>query len=160
MTFRFPLYSSRLALVAKMIGAAVPFLNFFRPEPTWPVPLKQLRVQSKDTLGFATAELLGRRGFDLLPNYETHDLIHALLQYKTTTTGELELQAFMLGNRSASFEGKILLLLGLLVLPELCPLLTQAYRRGRTANERLDDWEFATLVDHPIITLRNRLGIE
>ena len=160
MTFRFPLFSNRLALVAKMIGAAVPLLNFFRPEPSWPVPLEQLRVHSKDTLGFATAELLGQRGFDLLPNYETHDMIHALLQYKTTTTGELELQAFMFGNRSASFEGRILLILGLLIVPELSPRLIHAYRRGRTANERLEDWEFTQLVDQPIVTLRIKLGIE
>lgn len=105
--------SVRMKLLARLIGASVPVSNLLRRPRPWPYTLDELRRFSPGTLGAETAVFLDARRFGFLPQYETHDVIHTLLDYKTTTSGELRLQAFMLGNRSASFAGRVLFLIGL-----------------------------------------------
>jgi hypothetical protein len=142
-----------------MIGASVPFLNLFRKTPPWPHPLEELKRFPPRSLGAEIAAFLGGRGLDFLPQYETHDAIHTLLGYTTSTTGELRLQAFMWGNQSASFAGRVLLLMGLMMLPELWPQLKQDYQRGRQA-QHLASWDIPRLLKEDIGLLRKRLEPE
>src|SRR4051812_24638605 len=109
----------RKRIVAWMINKAVPRLNVFRHPKPWPYSLDELRTFPRGSLGLEMAYFLGSRGFGLLPKYETHDGVHTLLNYRTSTTGELQLQAFMWGNSSSSFAGRVLFLIGLISLPEL-----------------------------------------
>jgi len=148
--------SLRLRALARMIGASVPLLNLFRTPRPWPYSLEELKGFPPQSLGAEIATFLGVRGFDFLPQYETHDAIHTLLGYGTSTTGELRLQAFMWGNQSASFAGRVLLLLGLTMLPELWPQLKADYQRGRQA-KHLASWEMSSLLREDIEGLRKRL---
>ena len=65
----------------------------------------------------------------------------------------------MLGNRSASFAGRVLFLIGLVVLPELWPKLKEDFRRGRRS-ARVARLDIATLLDENVDALRARLGLE
>jgi ubiquinone biosynthesis protein Coq4 len=148
----------RRRLVARLIGTSVPYLNWFRRPQPFPLELAELRGLPAGSLGAETAAFLDRRGFGFLPQYETHDVTHALLGYGTTTTGELRLQAFMCGNRSASLAGRLLLLLGALLLPELWPQLQEDYRRGRVARQ-LKPVNWVAAVQQEARALRWELGI-
>ncbi len=148
----------RSRLVARLIRASVPFLNLIRRPPPFPFVLADLRQLPAGSLGAETAAFLDQRRFDFLPKYETHDIIHTLLGYDTTTTGELRLQAFMLGNRSASLAGQVLFVLGALLLPELWRQLVQDFQRGRRA-DRLSALNLTVVLHEPCDTLRTDLRL-
>ena len=93
----------RKKVLGWMIIESVPLLNRFRRPTFWPYTLEELRQFPPGTLGAELAAFLDIRHLNFLPQYETHDAIHLLLNYDTTVTDELRLQAFMLGNGSTSF---------------------------------------------------------
>lgn len=157
MVNNFPLFEWRLKILARMIGSSVPFLNFFRKPKNWPITLEEMSNLEPGTLGAETALFLKRRNFDLLPQYEDHDMIHTLLGYNTNTSGELRLQAFMWGNGSSSFEGRVLFLIGLLMFPELRKVLHEDYRRGKKAVQKIGKWDFTELLERDITLLRQSL---
>lgn len=147
----------RKRVVAWMINKAVPTLNIFRNPAVWPYTLEEMRQYPHGSLGFETTAFLDKRGFGLLPKYEVHDAVHTILGYNTTTVGELKLQAFMWGNESSSFAGRVLFLIGLLTLPELWKELRLDYERGKKASERIESWDIASLIYEELGTLRLQL---
>ncbi len=150
-------FQTRKKLVAWMINKAVPTLNIFRYPKAWPYTLEEMRKFPEGTLGYDMAEFLDKRSFGLLPKYEVHDAAHTILKYNTTTVGELKLQAFMWGNGSSSYAGRVLFLMGLFILPELWQELKLDYERGRQAVERIGDWDMESLVNREINALRLQL---
>ena len=122
----------RERLVTHLIGDYVPLLNLIRRPAPWP-RLEQLRAQPAGTLGREVAGYLDARGLPFKVRYENHDAIHAVLDYETNIRGEMELQAFMWANRSSSPAGRVLFVVGGLVLPEQWSAMTRAFRRGRAA---------------------------
>ncbi len=148
----------RSRLLAYLIAASVPILSGFRRPPPFPFALDDLRQLPAGSLGAETAAFLDQRRFDFLPKYETHDVIHTLLGYDTTTTGELRLQAFMFGNRSASIAGQVLFALGALLLPELWRQLAQDFQRGRRA-ARLSALNLTVVLHEPCDSLRTGLRL-
>jgi hypothetical protein len=153
---KLPLYKFRMSLLARMIGASVPVLNRFRKPTPFPYLLNELRVFPTGSLGAETAQFLDARSFDFLPQYETHDVFHTLLGYGTSTTGELRLQAFMWGNQSSSFAGRVLFILGLMLTPELWPQLQKDMERGRRS-VRVAELDIPRLLPDSLDTLRLRL---
>jgi hypothetical protein len=65
--------------------------------------------------------------------YENHDAIHAILDYETNIQGEMKLQAFMWADGSSSPAGRVLFVVGGLLLPEQWSAMRRAYRRGEAA---------------------------
>lgn len=153
---KLPLYKFRMSLLARMIGASVPMLNRFRKPPPFPYQLNELRDFPAGSLGAETAHFLDSRSFDFLPQYETHDVFHTLLGYGTSTTGELRLQAFMWGNNSSSFAGRVLFVLGLVLTPELWPQLRKDMERGRHS-VRVAELDIPKLLPDSVDSLRLRL---
>lgn len=148
----------RMKLLKGMIIRAVPLLNKFRPRAEWQHSLEELRHFPPNTWGAELATFLDARRFpDFLTNYEAHDAFHTLLDYDTNVIGELRLQAFMLGNRSASFAGRILLGLGVLMLPELWPQLQYDLSRGRQS-DCVGQWHVPTLLACTIAPLQARIA--
>lgn len=147
----------RKRFVAWMIHRAVPALNVFRNPKPFPYTLEEMRKFPYGTLGYEVAAFLDKRDFDLLPKYEIHDAVHTILKYNTTTVGELKLQAFMWGNKSSSFAGRVLFLIGICVLPELWNELRLDLERGRNAKERIDDWDMASKFGMDMSTIRLQL---
>lgn len=96
---------------------------------------------------------------------ETHDLLHVLTGYDTDVIGELELQAYALGNLGIRTAALILLVgtLGQLKnrqagveLSSYARRLWAAYRRGRASRQFLGFW-FEHHWETPVATLRTRL---
>ena len=148
----------RSRLLAGLIAASVPLLNRFRRPRPFPYTLEELRRLPPASLGAATAAFLDQRQFGFLPEYETHDVVHTLLGYDTTTSGELRLQAFMWGNRSASTAGRVLLVMGAALLPELWRQLREDFRRGTRA-QRLAALDLRVVVHEGCDQLRTDLKI-
>jgi len=147
-----------MTLLEWMIIRAVPALNRFRPRADWQHSLDDLRHFPAPSWGASLADFLDTRRFaDFLPNYEAHDAFHTLLEYDTHVVGELRLQAFMVGNRSASFAGRVLLVLGSLFLPELWSQLRHDFVRGRQS-ECVEHWYVPSLLEHAIEPLRARIA--
>jgi ubiquinone biosynthesis protein COQ4 len=96
---------------------------------------------------------------------ETHDLLHVLTGYGTDVVGEMELQAYVLGNLGIPTAVLILLVgtLGQLKDPqsgcgrsEYLRRVWAAYHRGRASQLFLDFW-FEHHWETPVATLRARL---
>lgn len=141
------------------IEKAVPVLNRFRNTTKWPYELTQMRRFRTNTLGKEMAIFLDERELALLPKYEAHDALHVLLGYGTTPKEELKLQGFMLGNGSASFGGRILSILGLLIKPEYFGSFKVEYRRGKRAGS-LRNINIESCLTTDLDLLRNELGLE
>ncbi|QRN93546.1 hypothetical protein JRI60_30730 [Archangium violaceum] len=96
---------------------------------------------------------------------ETHDLLHVLTGYGTDVVGEMELQAYVLGNLGLRTTMFVLLngTLGQLKAPqtgversEYVRRLWAAFRRGLASPRFLDFW-FEEHWETPVATLRARL---
>ncbi|WNG16959.1 Coq4 family protein [Cystobacter fuscus] len=96
---------------------------------------------------------------------ETHDLLHVLTGYATDVVGEMELQAYLLGNLGLRTTMFVLLngTIGQLKAPqsgversEYLRRVWAAYRRGRASPRFLDFW-FEEHWETPVATLRARL---
>lgn len=148
---------ARFMLLERMIIGSVPVLNRLRPRSNWQHTLADLRHLPPNSWGISVASFLDQRGFDdFLPNYEAHDAFHTLLDYDTNVIGELRLQAFMLGNRSASLAGRVLFILGSMIMPELWSQLRHDFMRGRQS-ERLAQWNVPALLAKPLEHLQTQI---
>jgi hypothetical protein len=158
MKFVSALHTLRVTTLEWMIIEAVPILNRFRQRSGWVHSLDDLRHFPEGSWGAYLARFLDLRGFDdFLPNYETHDAFHTLLGYETDVIGEMRLQAFMLGNRSASFAGRVLFVLGCFLLPELWPQLRLDLARGRQSPQ-IRQWNIPALLACDLYHLKQLLG--
>ncbi len=122
----------RERFITHLIGDYVPLLNLVRNPTPWPT-LKALREFPDGTLGREVAAFLDARGLPFKVRYENHDAIHALLGCETDIRGEMEVQAFLWANRASSPAGRILFLVGGLLLPEQWSAMRAAYHRGHAA---------------------------
>jgi len=96
---------------------------------------------------------------------ETHDVLHVLTGYATDVVGEMELQAYALGNLGIRTAAFILLLSSFQLIKaplsgvgrsEYMRRLWAAFRRGRASPLFLDFW-FERNWETPVATLRARL---
>jgi ubiquinone biosynthesis protein COQ4 len=96
---------------------------------------------------------------------ETHDLLHVLTGYGTDVMGEMELQAYVLGNLGIRSPVLILLFSSFIHIKEqpsgfemsaYLRRLRAAYQRGRASPQFLDFW-FEHHWETPVATLSARL---
>lgn len=116
-----------------LIERAVPILNFFRQAPYWTHSMDDLRILPQKSVGRDLAFFIDNQNLMLLPKYEVHDVLHVILGYGTTPIEEMKLQGFMIGNRSSTFGGKVLFVLGLVIKPEYWKQVKKELKRGRHA---------------------------
>ncbi|MEY4589737.1 MAG: hypothetical protein RL497_1813 [Pseudomonadota bacterium] len=149
----------RHQIVAKLIRWSVPFLNIFRNPEAWPYSLEALERMDKESLGWALFDFLNSRGLGYLPKYEIHDSYHALVGYGTTVTDELKLQAFMWGNKNATFAGKTLFIIGYIVFPGKHKMLQKEISRGKKAMP-LSSVDISKMMHKNLTSLRKDLCID
>ena len=95
---------------------------------------------------------------------ETHDLHHILTGYSTDAVGEMEVQAFALGNMGFRVSVMILAFAALLRPHRLPPMWTYwdrlklAWRRGK-ASKNLFDARYEQYLEQPVEALRRALEI-
>ncbi|MFZ5445587.1 MAG: Coq4 family protein [Myxococcota bacterium] len=143
------------------------------------VDLEALAKQPEGTVGRAFAEYFVKNKIEpfstpyevrnevdyLIKWYrETHDLHHILTGYGTDAVGEMEVQAFALGNLGFRVSVMILMFAALLRPHDLPPMwkywdrLQVAYRRGR-ASANLFDVRYDQYLDATVDSLRQALRI-
>ncbi|MBD2554109.1 hypothetical protein H6G51_12530 [Limnothrix sp. FACHB-708] len=135
------------------------------------VTREQLQACPPQSLGREWIELVTRNGYPLLTSgprrKQLHDAIHVLTGYDTDDWGELEVQAFLLGCKFRHLHLPIVA--GLLRRLGRSGQLTgpwrdrvrAAYRRGQAAADTFDpdNWPAEYLLDMPVVTVRECLGI-
>ncbi len=146
----------RERFVTHLIGDYVPVLNLVRKPTPWPT-LAQLRGYPVGSLGREVAAYLDARCLPFKVRYENHDAIHCILDYDTTIRGEMELQAFMWANDSSSPAGRILFVIGGLLLPEQWAAMGAAFRRGMRAAP-IEEGRLPFRLEEPLDTVRLRLA--
>ncbi len=146
----------RERFVTHLIGDYVPVLNLVRRPKPWPT-LAALRDFPSGTLGREVAVYLDERDLPFKVRYENHDAIHCITGYETNIRGEMELQAFMWSNASSSPAGRILFVVGGLLLPEQWPAMREAYARGKNAAP-MEEWRLPDRLFEPLDRIRSRLG--
>src|SRR5688572_24526813 len=92
---------------------------------------KQLQALPEGTLGNDIAKCLEKNGLRLVPNYESHDLKHVLLDFKMTPVDEIRMQAFMLGNGNYTLPSFAIFIFGVLFLPDLWTTFFKDFKNGR-----------------------------
>jgi ubiquinone biosynthesis protein Coq4 len=145
----------RERLVTLLIRDSVPVLNLVRRPTPWPT-LGELRSYPEGTLGREVAAYLDERGLPFQVHYENHDAIHAILDYETNIQGEMKLQAFMWANGSSSPAGRVLFVLGGLLLPEQWAAMFRAFGRGRAARP-IEEWRLPFRLREPLTAVRETL---
>ncbi len=114
---------------------------------------RQLKELPDGTLGKDIATCLKKNGLRLVPNYESHDLKHVLLDFKMTPVDEIRMQAFMLGNRNYSFPSFSIFIFGALFLPDLWTTFYKDFLNGRSAKP-ISSWSIEDYAHCETSTLR------
>jgi hypothetical protein len=91
---------------------------------------RQLQELPDGTLGKDIANCLEKNNLRLVPNFESHDLKHVLLNFKMTPIDEIRMQAFMLGNGNYSIPSFAIFIFGALLLPDLWTTFYKDYKNG------------------------------
>jgi len=91
---------------------------------------RQLKELPNGTLGKDIANCLEKNNLRLVPNFESHDLKHVLLNFKMTPVDEIRMQAFMLGNGNYSIPSFAIFIFGALLLPDLWTTFYKDYKNG------------------------------
>ncbi|MBN8684222.1 MAG: hypothetical protein J0L99_16365 [Chitinophagales bacterium] len=94
---------------------------------------RQLQELPDGTLGKDIAKCLEQNNLRLVPNYESHDLKHVLLDFKMTPVDEIRMQAFMLGNGNYSVPSIAIFIFGALFLPDLWITFYKDYKNGQNS---------------------------
>ncbi len=102
------------------------------------------------------AAYLDARGLPFKVRYENHAASHAILDYETNIRGEMEVQAFLWANCSSSPAGRILFVLGGLLLPEQWDAMRDAYHRGLAARP-IEEARLPSRLREPLARVRDAL---
>ena len=113
-----------------------------------------LKKMPEGTLGNDIAKCLADNQLRLVPNFESHDLKHVLLDFKMTPVDEIRMQAFMLGNGNYTFPCFIILLFGALLLPAKWAVFYNDFRRGRNTAP-ISNWTIDAYANCKTADLRN-----
>jgi hypothetical protein len=108
----------RSRLLVGLVGAILPVIRRFYILPRFPFSHNDLRIMPVGSLGWTVARYLDNRGFELVPEYEIHDLKHILYGYEMDAEGEVRLQAFLFGTGNYSLPVLGTVALGMVLMPD------------------------------------------
>lgn len=114
---------------------------------------RELQKLPHGTLGRDIGDCLERNNLRLVPNYESHDLKHVLLDFKMTPVDETRMQAFMLGNGNYSIPSFAIFIFGAFLLPDLWTTFYKDFKNGRKAKP-ISSWTIEEYAHCQTSTLR------
>lgn len=114
---------------------------------------RQLQELPDGTLGKDIANCLEKHNLRLVPNYESHDLKHVLIDFKMTPVDEIRMQAFMLGNGNFSVPSFAIFIFGAVLLPELWATFYKDYKNGQNSTP-IKSWTIEEYAHCQTSTLR------
>src|ERR1044072_2341793 len=106
-------------IIKKSFHLSVWTIEQFHDIAVYEQKARKLHELPDGTLGKDIANCLEKNNSRLVPNFESHDLKHVLLDFKMTPIGEIRLQAFMLGNGNHKIASFAIFIFGALLLPDL-----------------------------------------
>jgi ubiquinone biosynthesis protein Coq4 len=129
---------------------------FKQRQQAWQQTNDTLLRYPEGSLGKALGQFLEKHQFTLLPKLEDHDVLHVLLNYKTTLVGEIKMQFFLLGNRKRSAYALFTALVGLCLVPEKLRSFYKEFLLGRSC-KRVHKWNFEHLLAEPLGLLQKQI---
>jgi hypothetical protein len=114
---------------------------------------RKLQELPDGTLGKDIANCLEKNNLRLVPNFESHDLKHVLLDFKMTPVDEIRLQAFMLGNGNYTIPSFTIFIFGAVLLPDLWFTFYKDYKNG-LYSKPIKNWTIAEYAHCQTTTLR------
>ncbi len=139
-------------------SVALPAIRLLQQVKKFPYNTAQLGEMPDSSGGALLLQFLHRHNLHLLPDYESHDIKHALLGYPATEEGEASLQYFFYGNGQRSFPVLITVLVTFVIMPEYHAAFRKAYRRG-LATPRLGGVDWFGMLPQPAEDIRQQLQI-
>jgi hypothetical protein len=118
------------AIIKKSFHLSVWTIEQFYDIAIYEQKAKELQELPDGTLGKDIANCLEKNNLRLVPNYESHDLKHVLLDFKMTPVDEIRMQAFMLGNGNYSIPSFVIFIFGALLLPDLWKTFYKDFKNG------------------------------
>ena len=118
--------------------------------------VEELDKLEEGTLGKEIAKCLKENKLSLVPNYESHDLKHSLLNFKMTPLDEIRMQAFMIGNGNWSIPSLAIFIYGAILLPSKWKIFEEDFNEGRKAIP-IKNWSIEEFADKQIDELRERV---
>ena len=118
-------------IIEKSFNLSVWTIEKFNDMTPYDKKVIALRKLPEGTLGNDIAKCLDYNRLRLVPNYESHDLKHILLDFKMTPVDEIRMQAFMLGNGNFTIPCFAILTFGTILLPDKWKILYSDFVRGR-----------------------------
>ena len=141
------------AIIRRSFHLSVWTIEQFHDIALYEQKTKELKTLPEGTLGKDIADCLEKNGLRLVPNYESHDLKHVLLDFKMTPVDEIRLQAFMLGNGNYSIASFAIFIFGALFLPDLWKTFYRDFINGRNSKP-ISTWTIEEFAHCQTSTLR------
>lgn len=140
-------------IIKKSFHLSVWAIEKFYDTALYEQKVRQLNELPDDTLGKDIANCLEKNGLRLVPNYESHDLKHILLDFKMTPVDEIRMQAFMIGNGNYSLANVVIFIFGALFLLDLWITFYKDFINGRNSKP-ISTWTIEEYAHCKTSTLR------
>jgi len=140
-------------IIKKSFNLSVWTIEQFHDIAVYEQKARQLQELPGGTLGKDIANCLEKNNLRLVPNYESHDLKHVLLDFRMTPVDEIRMQAFMLGNGNYSMPSFAIFLFGALLLPDLWTIFYKDYKKGLNSKP-IKNWTIEEYAHCQTSTLR------
>ncbi|MFK8005139.1 MAG: Coq4 family protein [Saprospiraceae bacterium] len=150
--------SLREKLLISLVEWTKPWYGRFfqKSKIPWKTNLAKLKKFPPKTLGGDLAHFLEKENLSLMPKFESHDVYHVLLKYKTTVVEEARMQFFLMGNRKYSLYIIGTNLIAMAFYPEQIHSFISEFQKGRKAIS-IAKWNFEFLLNEPTKSLRKMI---
>lgn len=125
----------------------------------WKYSLADYKAMAPNTVGRLYYNFIESKTIAYKPNLIKHDMKHIILGYQMDIKDELNIIAFLLGNKSHNKVGLLYLLTCLMIVPEYIPKLRQPYKRGKQT-KRLKDYSICSFVEMDLNEVRKILNLK
>lgn len=122
-----------LGIIRRSFHLSVWTIGKFCDIEVYEAKARELQELPAGSLGKAIGDCLEQHRLRMVPNFESHDLKHVLLNFKMILLDEIRLQAFMLGNGNYSPASFAIFIFGATLLPSCWRIFQQDFRNGRSA---------------------------
>jgi len=143
-------------VIKKSFDLSVSTIERFSEMENYYQKVSDLRKLEIGTLGKEIANCLDEHQLTLVPNYESHDLKHVLLDYEMTAEDEIRMQAFMIGNGNYSITSFAIFIFGFLLLPELWRTFLTDFKNGKNTVP-ISNWSIEKYYERNLTELRAEL---
>ena len=152
----YPFRKSLDQIIIRWVEKSKPwYAKYFKKKTTpWPITIQQLNEYPSGTLGNALGQFLDAENLQMIPKFEDHDIMHILMNYKTTVVDEIRMQFFLLGNGKRSFYMLGSILLGTLLYFRYWKTFVQEFKIGKSCLP-CHHWNYKHLLHEQVSLLRN-----